>query len=375
MKKKKKIAILTQPLGTNYGGLLQNYALQQILIKLGYIPITIDRVKASRPWMINFLAYLRNETINRVNGKYISVFSKRDRNLVFRNLFDFVNKNITKSKKIESTKDLKKFFNKQNFYAVIVGSDQTWRPRYSPKIENYFLDFIKDNSKIKKLAYATSFGTDNWEYSDNEQEICKSLAQKFDSISVRERSAVEICKNKLNVEAEFALDPTLLLTKEEYIKLLNLETKTKTTENTLFYYVLDNAPQNKLFIANIEKIKTYKTRSIQATAEKKNTIMPTVKDWILSFYSADIVITDSFHGTVFSIIFNKPFFSVVNKERGASRFESLLGLFGLENRLIYDVKSFDLNRLNEPVDFDLVNQKVELNRSKSIDLLMQNLKK
>ncbi|MFV0165369.1 polysaccharide pyruvyl transferase family protein [Empedobacter falsenii] len=371
---KKKIAILTQPLGTNYGGILQNYALQQILIKLGYNPITINRINVSRSWIINFLAYLRNETLNKIRGKYIPVFTKKDREKVFKNLYCFVEQSIQNSKQIEKTSDLKKYFDKEDFYAVIVGSDQTWRPKYSPKIENYFLDFLKENNKIIKLAYATSFGTDKWEFSEPEKEICKSLAQNFNSISVREKTAIDICKNKFNVEAELVLDPTLLLNKEDYIKLLNLDNNIKSGTKSLFYYVLDNAPKNKQFITDIEKKNIFKIQSIQATAETINTVMPSVREWILSFYNNDIVITDSFHGTVFSIIFNKPFFSVVNKERGASRFESLLGLFGLENRLIYDVENFDINRLNEPIDFNSVNKKLEVNRLKSLKFLTENLK-
>lgn len=371
---KKKIAILTQPLGANYGGILQNYALQQILIKLGYNPITINRINVSRSWIINFLAYLRNETLNKIRGKYIPVFTKKDREKVFKNLYCFVEQSIQNSKQIEKTSDLKKYFDKEDFYAVIVGSDQTWRPKYSPKIENYFLDFLKENNKIIKLAYATSFGTDKWEFSEPEKEICKSLAQNFNSISVREKTAIDICKNKFNVEAELVLDPTLLLNKEDYIKLLNLDNNIKSGTKSLFYYVLDNAPKNKQFITDIEKKNIFKIQSIQATAETINTVMPSVREWILSFYNNDIVITDSFHGTVFSIIFNKPFFSVVNKERGASRFESLLGLFGLENRLIYDVENFDINRLNEPIDFNSVNKKLEVNRLKSLEFLTENLK-
>src|SRR5690606_31555421 len=85
--------------------------------------------------------------------------------------------------------------NKQNFDAYVVGSDQSWRPRYSPMITNYFLDFANDQKKIKRISYAVSFGVSNWEFNDEETRICKKLLEKFDAISVREDSGVTLVRD------------------------------------------------------------------------------------------------------------------------------------------------------------------------------------
>src|SRR5690606_26995758 len=122
----------------------------------------------------------------------------------------FLNKYINHSLLINAYKDLAEYFKNRKFNAVIVGSDQTWRPKYSPNIYNYYLDFLKDNNQIKKLAYASSFGTAEWEYTTEQTEKCKTLAKQFHAISVREHTGVDLCREKLGVEAIQLLDPTLL---------------------------------------------------------------------------------------------------------------------------------------------------------------------
>ena len=102
-----------------------------------------------------------------------------------------------------------------------MGSDQTWRPPYSPNIHNYFLDFLADNNEIAKLAYATSFATSDWEFSEEETKRCPQLVQQFDAVSVRKESAVEMTAHYLNKESVWVLDPILLILKEDYLSLIN----------------------------------------------------------------------------------------------------------------------------------------------------------
>src|SRR5690606_17689268 len=152
---KKKIAILTQPLGHNYGGIIQNYALQKVLKELGQQPITINRVGNKHKSKTRFILSIAKRYIYRyILGK--NILLKNERLEISKNNIIFINKNINRSPLIDSNKKLSDYFSKNNFNAVIVGSDQTWRPKYSPDIYNFYLDFLEDNPTIKKLAYASS---------------------------------------------------------------------------------------------------------------------------------------------------------------------------------------------------------------------------
>src|SRR5690606_23817598 len=245
---------------------------------------------------------------------------------------------------IDSNKKLSDYFSKNNFNAVIVGSDQTWRPKYSPDIYNFYLDFLEDNPTIKKLAYASSFGTSEWEYTEEQTQRVSELAKQFHAISVREAAGVDLCREKLGVEAVHLFDPTLLLTAEDYSELINQPKANK----ELFTYVLDESKEKQDFIQSIGKHLHLKQHTNQAKKfdvdvkrPLEELIMPPLEGWLQGFSDAGFVITDSFHGTVFSIINKKPFIALVNAERGASRFESILSKLGLEERMIYDVNSFD----------------------------------
>ena len=104
-------------------------------------------------------------------------------------------------------------------------------------------------------------------------------------------------------------------------------------------------------------------------------VYPPVDDWLYNIQRAKFVVTDSFHGTVFSILFNKPFISIGNSKRGLARFQSLLGRFGLEDRLVQDVEFDDLlETMRRPIDYILVNSIIREERSKSIDFLIKALK-
>lgn len=373
----KKIAILTQPLETNYGGIIQNYALQKVLKDLGYEPTTIDRRGGNNISKFKLLiSRIKTEIYKNLLKK--NVLSETDRNRITRNTRAFLKKEIQMSPLIQSTVDLKNYFQNQNFYAVIVGSDQTWRPKYSPEIFNFYLDFLSGNRAIKKLAYASSFGTEEWEYTKDETQRCKELICEFDAISVREDSGLDLCKNYLNADVVHLLDPTLLLTAHDYSKLISQSKKTK----GLFTYVLDDSPEKLGFIQNVaEKLNLKHTTNqpkykFDSAVKRTLTdyVLPPLEGWLQGFRDADFVITDSFHGTVFSIINRKPFIAIVNQARGASRFESILEQLGLNDRLVYKVSDFDLNNLNKPINYDSVHLRLEQLKKESLDFLFSNLK-
>ena len=373
-----KIAILTQPLHTNYGGNLQNFALQKVLTDMGHEPVTIDRHHTVKLRTKLKLGYFKNLLMHFLKGTpkplWKSYFSsKKEQAYLRQDITAFIDAYITKTPRLYSDKAVQAIFKENNFEAVIVGSDQCWRPMYSPNIYTYYLDFLKDNKEIKKLAYAASFGTDQWEYTEEQTARCKKLIQQFDLVTVREKAAVNLVAEKLNKDAEFVLDPTLLLSKEDYIEL----------------FVGKNLPDNKGIYTYILDDSDWKTQVVETAKEtlglpqfsnqhNKHTVnsekIPSIESWIKGFADADFVVTDSFHGTVFSIIFNKPFISLVNVSRGASRFESILGEFDLMQRLASDFDQQYIEALiEEAIAYDGVNQKLDALRRHSKEVLKKAL--
>lgn len=333
-----KIGIITQPLFNNYGGILQNFALQHTLISLGHTPITIDQKKSFS--IFRFCLSTIKTILLRVLGRRRS-FLKIHRNALFDN---FIKCNINTTALCSSLNQ--SVISKYRCECVIVGSDQVWRPCYNVgTLEDMFLSFIKD-SHIKKIAYAASFGVDMWEYDYNQTLICADLAQKFDAISVREESGVELCREYLKVTAQQVLDPTLLLDKSDYKTLC----QDIPEENTpfIFAYILDMNNDVQDYLALMESERNMKIKIVSADANVKLSI----EQWLSMFRDAAYVVTDSFHGTCFSILFETDFYCIGNKHRGKTRMISLLNIFQLQNR--YIELPFDYNELSQISSIDWV---------------------
>lgn len=363
-----KIAIMTQPLGKNYGGMMQAYALQKALRDLGHNVTTIDYNNYLQPSLFNNIVRLTYRSLKKLLGRRkapINLDLKLE--YVLENTHNFIRENISLSESINTEVALINHFEDNNYDVVIVGSDQTWRPKYSPNIYNYFLSFLNKDKKIQKVAYASSFGVDEWEFSKEETEKCSLLASQFDAISVRELSGVDLCKKYLSVESECVVDPTLLLSKEDYIALLGGRYNDGKEEG-IFTYVLDRNEAKKHIINDIGNKLNLQPFSCQANCsltslESKSLNdykMPAVEDWLASFANAKFVITDSFHGVIFSIIFNKPFIAIGNEGRGLARFKSLLQKFELENRLVLEESDISEELVNEVLHFDKID-KIKIN--------------
>lgn len=377
-----KIGILTQPLATNYGGILQCYALMTTLKKLGVNPVVISRTyrSLSNDYYGMFFRIYHHMLYCIHHMCIIPMISKKDRNKIAENTNAFINKYIKpRTTQLYTDKALKRIINSQNYDGYIVGSDQCWRPRYSPNIKNYFLDFTK-GKECKRIAYAASFGVNNWEFSKSETNICSALAKQFNAISVREYSGIKLCKDNLGTEAIHVLDPTMLLEKEHYENLINNEKEPKSPGN-LFCYILDQTKNKTDIIENISthcKLTPFtvmpknKLTAMNAQQNINDCIFPSVTKWLRAFMDAEMIITDSFHGCVFSIIFNKPFWVIANKQRGLTRFESLLSLFDLESRIVSDDQNNHLN-WSEDIDWNSVNNKRKKLQNKSLDFLKSNL--
>lgn len=339
-----RIGILTLPLHTNYGGILQAYALQTVLERMGHEVVVFDTPnKNFLPplWKLplSFSKRIVLKFLGKTNRVFIERYNNKVRSVITQHIQPFVDTYIHR-KVIRSFKDLKQ----EDYDAIIVGSDQVWRIIYFPglwlgqQIENAYLDFAK-NWNIKRIAYAASFGTENWEYDEEQTKKCKNLLHKFDAVSTREVDGVKLCKAKFEVDAQHVLDPTMLLSMDDYMALFQ-KANTPKSEGTLLNYVLDETEEIDYLIKKVSTDKHLVPFAVNNPFEYDDSkplqqrIKPSVETWLRGFYDADFVITDSFHACVFSIIFKKQFVVVGNKDRGMSRFESLLKLFGLEDRLV-----------------------------------------
>ena len=244
-----------------------------------------------------------------------------------------------------------------SYEGYIVGSDQVWRPAYN-NLNNTYLSFA-ERWNVKRIAYAASFGTDEKEYSTEQIVMCTPLIQRFDAVSVREDSGVTLCKEYFGVQAQHVLDPTLLLDKEDYIKLVE-EKGFGPSKGNLFVYLLDENEEKMALVNRVAKGNNLapffvKVKSDNIYAPVEDRIQPHVEKWLRAFMDAKFVITDSFHGCVFSILFNKPFIAIGNSDRGLARFNSLLRMFDLEDRLVLDVRKQE-NILDTSIDWGKVNQ-------------------
>jgi len=334
----KKITILTQHLLCNYGGFLQNFALQQILGKMGYDVVTIDylRTMNSSPLWRCVLSWCKTLLLCFLgkHRKFIQYSSRGERKEWAE---DFVKKWIKTTPKCYKYKpELLK-----DSDAVIVGSDQVWRPKYNHKIEDLFLQFA-EKLPIKRIAYAASFGVDDWEYTPKQTKACSVLVKKFDAISVREESGVKLCKEHLGVDATWVLDPTLLLDKEDYCEVCKDIPVVR--EKILVAYVLDNNKDIRLLCESIAAERGLILKFFGAGTDTNFT----VPEWLAMFRDASYVVTDSFHGTVFSIIFGKDFKCLYNKSRGSARFDSLLKLY--KSGKLDEMRDFSMNWLKKALD-------------------------
>lgn len=373
-----KIAILTQPLAMNYGGVLQAFALQKVLKDNGHEVWIINRFPAptQSPLYIklSFLKYVLLGFINIILTR--TTFSEYRKNIRDRlkSTFEFSKKYIQPCSPIlYNEQDLRRFISKKSFDAFVVGSDQVWRPEYSPNIFTYFLDFASENDNIKKMAYAASFGVDKWEFSNEESKICKSLIKKFHFVSTRENSGVNLCLDYLDRnDVKWVLDPTLLLSSDIYSNIVKQAGLRFFKEKFIASYILDES-REKLGLINLVSSKlglsVYNVKlGFPAMKNKHIKGKATVEEWLWGFENASFAVVDSFHGCIFSIIFHVPFCIIRNKKRGNARFDSLVKLFNFEDRFV-SIPSDIKKVLFSDIDWDRIDLILKREKEKSLDFL------
>lgn len=353
-----KIAILTFQWANNknFGASLQSFACKNLMDKA---------IGEKTTKIINF----EPEKTKKLKNKILNLF-------LAKNFRDYNNKFLALTEDINDFSDLKKL--NDSFDTFVVGSDQVWRGIWLlPTKTNYFFDFVNDDKK--KIAYAASFGVDNWEGSEELTNKIKPLIKRFDHISVREKSGVDICKDTFDVDSTWVLDPTLMLRKEDYEEILKDYTdKSHLNSKYSAYMLLDDSKVlrdfgNKISKALDSKMIFVKGKEIKILG-KTLTFFNRVSQWLTYLRDSEIVITDSFHCTVFSLIFHKNFIVIANKHRGMARLESLLSMVGLEERFIKDIDEPNvMDIISKEIDYEDVERRIDIERKKSFEFLKNAL--
>lgn len=360
-----KCGIITFHRAINFGAVLQTYALNKTINRMG---VDCDVIDYRCPFLEKQYAPVSLKTaidpmrIARILLKNIQVKDNRE------NFEKFSNKYIKTSPKSYNTKKELEECNK-DYDIFITGSDQVWSYYCAGFDKNYFLDFVSDS--FKKNSYAASFGVDS--IPNDKKDTYRDLLSDFNNISVREKQGANILENIVDKENTIVLDPTLLLTKEDWSTiayndinegrylLVYLMAETK----SIFKFAEELARERNLEIIYIND-RFYKKKNMKNFSKIKP------EQWISLFINAECIVTNSFHGIAFSINFNKEFFIEYLPEPAKvnSRLEYILDLFELTDRCISDMPK---SKINKKIDYQKVQQILDKERCKSLNYIKQIL--
>ena len=353
----------------NYGTALQVTALSSVIKKMGYEAEVINYIPHGKVVTNETLHSVIEYAYERAKLLFNLTYVDEERN---KNFTNFINKNLTLTKRCETSSDL--FELNDKYDAFICGSDQIW----SPTVFNskYFLDFVPKN---KKIAYAPSIGVTNIEDAHIKQAI-KGLISDFSYLSIREQQGKSLIKNLCNKEAALVLDPTMLLDKDGWNSLLAIKGK-KAEDNYILCYFLGDNKKHWEYVKNISHELNLKIKIIPMHKNDINkgcceeTCDPA--RFVELIADAKFICTDSFHGVAFAINYNKQFcvFERFNKndtKSQNSRIYNILNILKLENRLV-DLNKPVANYL-KTINYIEVNNILDKYRNTSLDFLNTSLK-
>lgn len=358
----KKISFITVHVGFNFGSKLQAIATSEVFKKLGYTPICVNyippRVKYERYWKtafsnpIKFIRRLLFFPIHRIS----------------RHNFDgYLSKHCKVSKPFYAEDDFRKNCPKADVY--VSGSDQLWNYKHNEgNDKHYFFDGIKG----KKIAYASSIGMTS--LPDDYAAYVKEQLSQYSAISVRERSAVELLE-KMGISAIHVLDPTFMLNKEEWKPFAS---KRLVKEKYIFVYLPYNIKDKDLIYRSVRKVA--KEKNLKVVSYSDNVIKDKYAEQTIYFVNpgdvfslilhAEVVMTNSFHGTAFSINLNKQFWTYMPSSF-STRITSILNLCGLNDRLLEEEISD--KQMSEVADFTHTDNVLQQERQKAYDFLTKAL--
>ncbi len=372
----KKVGLVTCYFKNNYGSMLQAYATKKFLDNNNIpnetinIDSNIDFKKGKRKY---YLTQLFN--FNFIKSKFGMIRLKLDKkvvkglneNIAIRTKkYNEFRREFNLSKKVSTYKELCKMA-EEKYSDVIVGSDQLWLP-VNVVADYYTLNWVPEN--INKISYATSFGVSKIPSKYNNK--YNYFFNRINHVSTREDSGVKLAKELANVNAKLVCDPTILLTRDEWEEVAPKDRIIK--DKYILCYFLGSNIEHRKFAERLRKKTGYKIVSLNHADEyveysdRFADIVPYdvgPKEWINLIKFAEYICTDSFHGTVFSLLFNKIFFNfrrynVKAKASTNSRIDSLLKTVKVSNEriLVGNEKISDV--LDYRIDYDVVN--IEINK-------------
>lgn len=362
-----KIAIITLHRVFNYGSILQAYATQKIFEKKGHTPIIIDYITEQR----TIKRLLTAPTFNNYKGlkllcyKIMRAFSLLLKEISFG---FFIKKHLNLSSKYISANDLE--HNPPDADIYVTGSDQTWNSKYNEGVDRgFYLDFIPPDKK--RIAFVSSFGATKLNI--EEIKTIKQYLSRYSAISVREDSAKEILESIGINNAVCLIDPTLQIDKKEWEELANKRLVKEPYLILMLLYSEDNgATEIAKRIATKKKLKLVKLSwdLIKKPPVDKLMTHRSPADFLSLFKYAEFVVTNSFHGTAFSINFEKQFVTIPRNEFN-SRIESLLRLTRLTDRLVSTYRDASV-QVEKPINYNPIRKILEQERKKAESFIDNN---
>ncbi len=356
-----KVGILTIYRSGNYGATLQAYATKQAINENGFaeaeiIPYCSDAIKQKINRQFIKKAGLFHTAVACVEKMYYYPRMKKVNGFVD----SFAGEEALKKEELAALNE--------KFDLFLSGSDQIWNPDLQQGDCSYLLDFVTDPHK--KRSYGSSFG--GRKIAAEYEEQYKKLLSEYHRITVREQTGVELVRELLGKEAELVIDPALLLTPAQWEAKLPPR---KFKKKYVFAYQMAHSPL-------VAKMVGAATRAMDAKAvfvpfpimgacKCRPTMGLSSLEWVSAIKNSEFVVTDSFHGVVFSIIFRRPFYYVITSDtvrKRLSRLETLLSSLGIEDRLVDDVSKCDFNKT---IDYDAVHQKLDEQRRQSLKILKE----
>lgn len=359
-----RIGILTYHFSINFGAVLQCYALQRALKNLGYTVYIINYTSAEQ--LDNISLYRKWNTVEGI-VKNLALFpfhsERKNRNLLFES---FKKCELECTRRVSNIKEMIEVLNELNINTILVGSDQVWNPTIKDFDNIFFLNSI---NSVCKIAYSVSLG----EAGKNDLATYKKNILNFDYVTVREKSAAGIIQEVCGKKPEISVDPTFLLGIDDW-EVFSKEVEERVLPHD---YVVCYFLNKKKYKENIQKAQFYAKcnglrlvlidlRVSVESIKAKGIIDVGPKEFLNYIYNSKVVITDSFHGTVFSILLNKPFYSINNnpKTNDTRRFE-LLAQLTLEGQYVTNEKLSVYNSIPN-LDYSVVNNKLSIIKEYSL---------
>lgn len=368
----KSVGIITYHHYYNYGTMLQAYALQHKISELGYRAELIDfkqdnslsKYEMLKLRLRRLPVYIKERQKYKVLAQCRRQFCERE--VLFE---DFYKKYVVTSKR-QYTNTQQLVNDPPSYNGYVVGSDQTWNPHVANAPEAFFLPFVKDNQK--KGSYGPSLAVNSLP-GTKIKEYQRKLS-KFSFLSCREQSGAELLRKIIAKDVTCVLDPTLLLSEDEWADLCQY---TFSSEPYILVYFLGERPEHRSCVKMIQKLTGWKVVSLpmaylEMEDNKCERVWGGPSEFLALIKGAALVCTDSFHGTMFSINFKKNFYSFCkskDSEEGSenSRLYSALDLFGLSDRIVKEGNKPDISSVD--IDYNYVMPLLEKEREKSVEYL------